>query len=304
MLTGQAGLAQISGPYEVRIPPGYGKIVAIIAPRDGKSREEIQMQGRALRQKVITIVATLGLIAAAAQTANADDRELATKIAQALRAGGMKQFNVGVGCKGGVVTLGGQVASEAQRQLALTIAKNTESVTQVVDKLSLNASQVESAPRTQMNLVIPGPPTLPTPMSLPTPVSHDREPSKRMGFPALVAHCAAIAVERYLLNSHVALDVELGDGSRIVARAIEPSSFRLTSRLGTLTVPLALVGAVERKSDGNVRVRLTNGDTMTGKIEFAAETKVRLIAACGEMTVSADAIVKINRREPPKVARN
>jgi hypothetical protein len=276
---------------------------------DGNSRRRFQMRARAMQRSKIAIVAILGLLVVAAQSANAGDLDVARKIAEALRAGGMKQFNVGVGCKGGVVTLRGQVASEEQRQLAVAIATNAETVTQVVDELNVNGQQIGAMPKTQMNLVIPGPPsipmsTAPMPMSFPTPVSYDRESTKRMGFPALVTHCAAIAVERYLLNGPIALDVELGDGSRIVARAIEPSSFRLTSRLGTLNVPLGLVESVERKDDGNVRVRLANGDTMTGKIEFAAETKVRLVAAHGEMTVAPEAIVKINRRESPKLARN
>ena len=48
------------------------------------------------------------------------------------------QINVDVA--DGVVTLQGEVASDAERQLALTIAKNTDDVKKVVDKIKVKTS--------------------------------------------------------------------------------------------------------------------------------------------------------------------
>ena len=48
------------------------------------------------------------------------------------------QINVDVA--DGVVTLQGEVASDAERQLALTIAKNTDDVKKVVDKIKVKSS--------------------------------------------------------------------------------------------------------------------------------------------------------------------
>jgi hypothetical protein len=262
------------------------------------------MNARQLRQFGMFFFTVACVWFAAAAQANGDDFALANTIAAAMRDGGMKQYSIGVGCRSGVVTLRGTVANKQQRELALGIALNTEGATQVVDQLQIGdakaaASNVPKNPfagraqPAQYEAVLPE-------IVFENPFG---PPAARSGLTSLIVRFASIAAERYLLSG-AQLDVDLDDGSRIVARAVEPGNFRLTSKLGTLDVPLRLVESVERKSDGNVRVRLANGDTMTGTIEFSAESKVRLIAAHGEMTVAPAAIVRIQRRESPRLARN
>lgn len=73
------------------------------------------------------------------------DLETAQQIAENLRNGGMQHYSVGVGSKGGVITLRGNVANENQRALALAIAQNTSGVTQVIDQLQIGAAQPQAA---------------------------------------------------------------------------------------------------------------------------------------------------------------
>jgi hypothetical protein len=262
------------------------------------------MNARQLRQIGMQIVAVACVWFAAAAQTYGDDLALANRIAAAMRSGGMKHYSVGVGCRSGVVTLRGNVASEQQRQLAFAIAINTEGATQVVDQLQIVEANSAAAnvPKTPLaGMAQPAQYEMALPeFAFKNPFG---PPAARFGVTSLIVRFASIAAERYLLSG-AQLDVELDDGSRIVERAVEPSNFRLTSKLGSLDVPLRYVESAERKGDGNVRVRFANGDTMTGTVEFSGESKVRLIAAHGEMTVAPAAIVRIQRCESPKLARN
>lgn len=88
----------------------------------------------------------LGLVLAAVgawapSAARAGDLETAQQIAENLRSGGMKHYSVGVGSRGGVITLRGTVASEQQKALALAIAQNSDGVTSVVDQIQVGAAQ-------------------------------------------------------------------------------------------------------------------------------------------------------------------
>jgi osmotically-inducible protein OsmY len=87
------------------------------------------------------------------------DTWLVTKIqAQFVGDREIKARNINVSARDGVVTLKGHVLNESERQLALTLARNTDGVKQVVDQLDV---QVAGPPPV-------GPPTGGTPGAAPT----------------------------------------------------------------------------------------------------------------------------------------
>lgn len=239
-----------------------------------------------------TVVTVLVAVLAPAEILFGGDIETATGIAQDLRSGGMKEYQIGVGVREGTVTLRGTVASKEQRDRAIRIARAAKGVTQVIDNLDIGLAGV-------------------------APVEERSHAEKCFAFArrcedhwaagsglgGLLAAAVSVAVQEYLPDAIIALDVELDDGSRIVAKSVAPRRFRLVTQLGALTVPLTLVETLERVDDTNFRVRLTNGDTMTGCIEFPDDTKVRLVSAHGEVTVAPRAVVKMNRRDAPKLSR-
>jgi hypothetical protein len=111
----------------------------------------------------------LAAVGAWAPSALADDLQTANQIAHNLRSGGMKHYNVGVGSRGGVITLRGNVASENQRNLALAIAQNTQGVAQVVDQMTIGVPQAAPTvqPAAATAPALAGPATTATPVAAP-----------------------------------------------------------------------------------------------------------------------------------------
>jgi hypothetical protein len=111
----------------------------------------------------------LAAVGAWAPSALADDLATANQLVQNLRSGGMKHYNVGVGSRGGVITLRGNVASENQRNLALAIAQNTQGVTQVVDQMTIGAPQAAPAvqPAAATAPILAAPATTASPIAAP-----------------------------------------------------------------------------------------------------------------------------------------
>lgn len=246
---------------------------------------------------IARLVLAAAVLLTAAGKCEAGDLEIAQQIAENLRNGGMKHYNVGVGCKGGVVTLRGTVASEEQRQLARSIARQTKGVNQVFDELHFSLGSPTIA-----QVATPIQPTGAAPTRGEASVSAVMAPARLRPFD--LAICWAIAAARhYLVPDAGRFDIALDDGSRIVARAVRPARFQLKTDLGTMTVPLKLVESIERiHAEKSFHVTLSNGDRITGRIEVPEDTQVHLIAAHGEMRVSPNAIISVSRRsESPRI---
>jgi hypothetical protein len=83
----------------------------------------------------------LAALAVGAPTgALAGDVDIATGVAENLRSSGrMKGYSVGVESRNGRVILKGRVASEEQRQTAISIAQETEGVADVADQMTIGA---------------------------------------------------------------------------------------------------------------------------------------------------------------------
>jgi hypothetical protein len=69
--------------------------------------------------------------------AHADDKQTAQYIADSLKAGNLKGYNIDVRYQAGIARLTGTVSSPQQRATALAIAQQTPGVTNVVDELSV-----------------------------------------------------------------------------------------------------------------------------------------------------------------------
>jgi hypothetical protein len=218
----------------------------------------------------------------------------------------MKHYSIGVGSRSGVITLRGNVASEAQRHLAFAIAQQADGVRQVVDQLQL------MPPPNHPHGVAPQPQASIDAKLMLAENEPYRPPLTKFtgaGFRDLAACLAIAAARKYLAADagrfDVEFDVELDDGSRIVAQSVRPAKFQLESDLGTMTVPLRLVETIQKSGAANeFRVTLSNGDRVTGRIEFPAGERVHLIAAHGEMRVASTAIVGVTRRGDSKALRH
>ncbi len=248
----------------------------------------------------IAVAAALLLVCSA--DSDAGDLENAQQIAENLRNGGMKHYSVGVGVKTGVVTLRGTVANDEQRRLALSIARRADGVEQVLDQLQLSP-YVPKLRTTGPRGWLPLSPSV-EPAAFKVIQPRNAMPS-RLGFVDLTAYIAISAARNYLIPDTGRFDVELDDGSRIVAQSVRPPQFHLETKLGTMTVPVKLVESIERSDGENAfRVRLSNGDRITGRIEFPNNAEVQLIAAHGEMRVSPNAILNMMRRGSGMPLRN
>ena len=140
----------------------------------------------------------LAAVGAWGPSALADDVSTANQIAQNLRSGGMKHYNVGVGSRGGVITLKGNVASEQQRALAIAIAQNTEGVTQVIDQLEIGTPQ-PAAPAIQQTAA-QNLPAAPAPS--PNPAAA-KAAARSMTTPVGVAPAASIAARQGMASPAV-----------------------------------------------------------------------------------------------------
>ena len=79
--------------------------------------------------------------------AHADDEQTALQIARNLKTSGqLRHYSVEVGYQDGVATIGGRVASDQQRAIALDIASRSANVSRVVDKLSIASNRANPAP--------------------------------------------------------------------------------------------------------------------------------------------------------------
>lgn len=131
----------------------------------------------------------------APSAALAGDLETAQQIAENLRNGGMKHYSVGVGSKGGVITLRGQVANENQRALALAIAQNTSGVAQVVDQLSIGTPQ-QPAAAIQQTAAQTSQPAVVQPPAAPAPATMPAAAARAPVMPAAVAPSMSIPGQR------------------------------------------------------------------------------------------------------------
>lgn len=137
----------------------------------------------------------LAAVGAWGPSALADDVSTANQIAQNLRSGGMKHYNVGVGSRGGVITLKGNVASEQQRALALAIAQNTDGVSQVVDQLEIGVPQ-PAAPAIQQTAAQGQPAIAPAPAPAAMNPAAAKAAARSMAMPVGVAPATSIAARQ------------------------------------------------------------------------------------------------------------
>ena len=248
------------------------------------------MKPRLKRRLGLLVFVAFALVLTA--TAKAGDLEIAQRVADNMRTGGMKHYAIGVGSREGVVTLRGSVENDDQRRLALSIARRIDGVHYVHDLLSISGRDtVRRDSGNRPTVYIEKHAEVAQPVIL--------------GPVDLTAYVALSAMRRYLLPDTGCFDVELDDGSRIVARLILPSRFQLETNLGKMTVPLTLVNSIERADGENsVHVHLSNGDRVTGRIAFEEGALFQLLAAHGEMRVVPTAIISVTRREDPNDSRN
>ncbi|MEX2187350.1 MAG: BON domain-containing protein [Pirellulales bacterium] len=252
-----------------------------------------------LRKPFVHAAIVAAIVLGATQASSAGDLEIARQIAEDLRSGGLKHYSVGVGSRDGVITLRGSVASDAQRQLAVSIAKGTAGVGEVVDRLQLSPAVPETTrPRLTFSQI---PDVAPATKNEVPPLTAIPANARLADLPA---YMAIAAVRRYLMPDTAHFDVELDDGSRIVAEAIRPLRFQLETELGTMTVPLRLVEAINRDGTENtVRVKLLNCDRITGRIALSNDDRMQLLTAHGELRVAPTAIVGLTRRGDQESSR-
>lgn len=151
------------------------------------------------------------------QLAPPDDRELATAVARQLSElkadGQMKDFRIGVDVIDGSVNLTGTVASSAQKDLALDVARNTVGVRGVIDQLSVRSlPTVASASDTVAEAEVP--------VREPQPVAVvSAEPRRARSAPVIEPALAADLTARPATQTvSVLADPSLADSAPVVRR--------------------------------------------------------------------------------------
>jgi hypothetical protein len=145
------------------------------------------------------------------------------------------------------------------------------------------------APRELRPAVDPYPP----PGIAPAPPTPYRAPFVGPSYP----HNGPILGPEMCPISAPAVRISLMDGSSLVGTIVEPTAWKLSAEYGEFSFsPKKIAGVYVMGNAAQVKVLLTNSDTLTGKLDF---DKLRLKAAWGEVTIEARHILVIGGMAAP-----